>query len=73
MIKLYRIQEFAERIGKSASTLRRWDREGRLIAKRSLGGHRFYDESDVLKAFGIEESEEDKKTIVYCRVSSRGQ
>lgn len=73
MAKLYRVKEFAERIGKSTSTLRRWDREGRLKAKRSAGGHRYYDESDVRKAFGQEFPLEQKKIIVYCRVSSRSQ
>jgi len=73
MVKLYRVQEFAERIGKSTSTLRRWDREGKLPAKRSVGGHRYYDESDVRKALGIENPEQDKKSVVYCRVSSRSQ
>ena len=73
MAKLYRVQEFAERLGKSTSTLRRWDREGKLPAKRSVGGHRYYDESDVRKALGIEKPEQDKKSVVYCRVSSRSQ
>jgi len=73
MTKLYRVQEFAERIGKSTSTLRRWDREGKLPAKRSVGGHRYYDESDVRLALGIEMPEKDKKIVVYCRVSSRSQ
>ncbi|MCZ6675816.1 MAG: IS607 family transposase [Candidatus Poribacteria bacterium] len=73
MSRLYRVKEFAERIRKSTSTLRRWDKEGKLVAKRSAGGHRYYDESDVRKALGIELSETDKKTIVYCRVSSRSQ
>ena len=73
MSRLYRVKEFAERIRKSTSTLRRWDKEGKLVAKRSVGGHRYYDESDVRKALGIELSETDKKTIVYCRVSSRSQ
>lgn len=73
MAKLYRVKEFAERINKSTSTLRRWDREGKLPAKRSAGGHRYYDESDVRKALGIEIPSTKKKTIVYCRVSSRNQ
>ncbi len=73
MIKIYRISEFAKRIGKSSSTLRRWDKERKLIAKRSTSGQRYYDESDVRKALGVEPSEEDKKKVVYCRVSSRGQ
>lgn len=73
MAKLYRVKEFAERISKSTSTLRRWDREGKLPAKRSAGGHRYYDESDVRKALGSEMPTELKKTMVYCRVSSRSQ
>lgn len=69
MAKIYRPHEFARRIGKSTTTLRRWDKEGRLTAKRTPAGHRFYDESDVRKALGIEPSK--RKTVVYCRVSSR--
>ena len=71
MSKIYRIHEFGERIGKSTSTLRRWDKEGRLVAKRHPSGHRFYDESDVRRVFGIKE--EARKTVVYCRASSRKQ
>lgn len=71
MGKIYRIGEFAKRIGKSTSTLRRWDREGRLKAKRHPSGHRFYDESDVRSALGI--PSERKQIVVYCRVSSRNQ
>ena len=73
MAKIYRVSEFAKRIRKSATTLRRWDNEGKLIAKRGPSGHRYYDETDVRKALGIEPAEKDKKKVVYCRVSSRGQ
>lgn len=73
MPNIYRVKEFAERIGKSPDTLRRWDRDGKLPAKRSAGGHRYYDESDVRKALGIEIPQTEKKTVVYCRVSSRNQ
>ncbi|WP_283249755.1 MerR family DNA-binding transcriptional regulator [Streptomyces sp. TS71-3] len=38
MISMYRIGEFAERIGRSASTVRRWEREGRLTARRTTSG-----------------------------------
>ena len=44
-----------------------------MVARRTLSGHRYYTEEDVYRAFGIEKSEAEKKTIVYCRVSSRGQ
>ena len=71
MSKIYRINEFAKRIGKSTSTLRRWDTDGILVAKRMPLGHRYYDESDVRKLFGFKNG--DKKNVVYCRVSSSGQ
>lgn len=71
MSKIYRVHEFAERIGKSTSTLRRWDKEGRLKAKRHPSGHRFYSEADVRLALGV--APKDRQTIVYCRVSSASQ
>ena len=73
MPNISRVKEFAERIGKSPDTLRRWDRDGKLPAKRSAGGHRYYDESDVRRALGIDIPQAQKKTVVYCRVSSRNQ
>ena len=71
MSKIYRIGEFAKRIGRSTSTIRRWEAEGKLQAKRLNSGHRYFDESDVRKIFGFEP--EKKLTVVYCRVSSAGQ
>lgn len=65
------MREFAKRIGKSTNTLRRWDKEGTLVAKRMPSGHRYYDESDLRKLIGLPEPA--RKTIVYCRVSSAGQ
>jgi putative resolvase len=70
----YRPHEFAKLIGKSVSTLRRWDTEGRLPAKRGLGNQRFYDESDIAKAMKVESpTVVNDKAIVYCRVSSANQ
>ena len=53
------------------STLRRWDKEGKLKARRTLSGHRYYDETDVRKVLNLKEPE--GKTVVYCRVSSSEQ
>ncbi len=66
-----RVKQFAARIGKSPSTVRRWDRDGTLPAKRTASGERYYDESDIKKALGIQIS--DTKIVVYCRVSSANQ
>lgn len=71
MSKIYNIEEFAKRVGRGKSTLRRWDSEGLLIAKRLPSGHRYYDESDVRTVLGIKAAK--RRTVVYCRVSSAGQ
>ncbi len=63
MSKIYRINEFAARIGRSAQTLRRWDKIGFLKAKRHPSGHRYYDESDIRNILGFEEK--DRKNIHY--------
>ena len=71
MSKLYSIGEFAERIGRSVQTVRRWEHEGKLIAKRLPSGHRHFDESDVRRMMGG--APKTRLTVVYCRVSSSGQ
>lgn len=73
MDNVYRIKEFGKRIGKSCSTLRRWDKEGRLKPKRGLGGHRFYDEADIRVALFQKTTIQNQLNIVYCRVSSKSQ
>lgn len=70
---VYRPHEFAKLIGRSVSTLRRWDFEGRLIAKRTIGNQRYYDEHDLQIALNLPTSLDERKTVVYCRVSSSGQ
>lgn len=71
MSKQYRINEFAKRIGRATSTVRRWEREGKLTAKRLPSGQRCFDESDVRAILGG--APEKRLTVVCCRVSSDGQ
>ncbi|MFF2195741.1 IS607 family transposase [Streptomyces sp. NPDC058157] len=72
MSNIYRISEFARRIGRSASTVRRWESEGRITAKRAPSGQRYFTEDDVRAALGIAATG-GRVTVVYCRVSSPGQ
>jgi len=72
MDRIYSIGQFAARIGKATSTLRRWDRTGEFKAKRHKSGHRYYDESDVRELLNLTPLEE-RKVVVYCRVSSHRQ
>ncbi|MDB9541069.1 IS607 family transposase, partial [Anabaenopsis arnoldii] len=70
---MFKPHEFAEKIGVSVKTLQRWDSFGKLPAKRTLSGHRFYTKDDLLIAQGLKPIESKRKVIVYCRVSSSGQ
>jgi putative resolvase len=70
---MMRIAEFAERIGKSVSTLRLWDKNGTLPAKRTATGQRYYTDGDYYRALRINLPETAKKTVLYSRVSSHSQ
>lgn len=72
MSNTYRINEFAKKLGRSVQTIRRWEVEGKLIAKRLPSGHRYFDESDVRMIMGGG-TPPKRCVIVYCRVSSAGQ
>ena len=49
-----RPHEFAKKLGVSVETLRRWDRSGKLSAKRTVSNHRYYTEDDLMIALGAE-------------------
>jgi putative resolvase len=70
---MFKPHEFSVKIGVSVKTLQRWDASGKLPAKRTLSGHRFYTEDDFLIASGLKPTESKRKVIVYCRVSSSRQ
>lgn len=81
-MKFYNISEFAERIGKSASSLRNWDRNGTLKPSYiSPGGHRMYSEEQACEFLGVPYisahddtyKQTNRKVIGYCRVSTRKQ
>jgi predicted site-specific integrase-resolvase len=72
MSNTYRINEFAKKLGRSVQTIRRWEVEGKLVAKRLPSGHRYFDDSDVRLILGGG-TPPKRCVIVYCRVSSAGQ
>ncbi len=62
-------------IGVSSSTLRRWEREGKIVSScRTSGGHRRYDLHHLKSALGSHESRRDDRIrLGYGRVSSSDQ
>jgi len=69
---MYSIGEFSKIINKSVNTLQRWDREKRLVAKRTPTNRRYYTEKQLMEYRGMVSSK-DSLTIAYCRVSSSNQ
>jgi predicted site-specific integrase-resolvase len=57
---------FAKKLGLSVKTLQRWDVSGKLPAKRTLSGHRFYTEDDLLIANGLKPIEANR--CFSCRL-----
>ncbi len=72
MGKLMSISEAAEVAGVAPSTLRRWEREGKIQPERTRGGQRRYT-LDMLKPHMAYRSPVEKKTLAYARVSSHDQ
>lgn len=73
MDKYLTIKEAAELLGVSTSTMRRWEREGKLIADdRTEGNQRRYLLSAIRPEL-LRTDDSKKKTIAYARVSSHDQ
>jgi putative resolvase len=70
---VYTTSEFAKRVGVTVHTVQRWDREGRLVAKRTHTNRRYYTDEDVAQVLGFDIPKMTGRTIAYCRVSSQGQ
>lgn len=74
--RLLTLDETANILNVSKETLRNWDRDGKLVAHRSEGGHRKYIQSKIYEYIGIESNEDAtniESVAVYCRVSSQDQ
>jgi putative resolvase len=73
MDRLITISKAAKLLGVSISTLRRWEKEGKISSEnRHAGGHRRYDPIKLQpETFRL--SSDCRKTIAYARVSSRDQ
>jgi predicted site-specific integrase-resolvase len=72
---MWKIGVFAELVGVSVSTLRRWETEGRIVPERTLGNQRIYTDKHLamVKNLAKEKMVEPTKNVIYCRVSSNSQ
>lgn len=68
VIFTYKPHELAEKLGLSVRTLQRWDKSGKLPARRTVTNYRYYTEDDLRVAQGLKPLEALKKIVIYCRV-----
>lgn len=74
MNRLVAIGEAAKILGVSITTLRRWEKEGKLLPEPSTSTHRRYKLSNLQAQTKIPVPTEDtRKTIAYARVPSHDQ
>ncbi|MFU8855115.1 MerR family DNA-binding transcriptional regulator, partial [Micromonospora sp. SL1-18] len=62
---VFRIGEFATRIGRSVRTVRRWEAEGRIVARRLPSGQRYFDDSDVRRVLQPGFDAARRRVVVY--------
>ena len=55
-----RIKEAAQRLGISAETIRKWEREGMIVSQRSVLGQRIFDERSLTELQQIIQQKSDK-------------
>ena len=67
------IGETAKFLGVSIPTLRRWEKDGKITPARTAGGTRRYDLAQLRPELFRSQSEADRKTVAYARVSSHDQ
>jgi len=66
------IREAGELLGVSNTTLRRWEKTGKLIPERTMGNRRRYRMSQINPSM-VRKTEQERKTVAYARVSSHDQ
>jgi len=69
----YKPKDFAELLNVSVKTLQRWDKEGILIAKRTPTDRRYYTYGQYLEFKEINNLNNDRKIVIYTRVSTNNQ
>jgi putative resolvase len=70
---IYKPGQFAKKISRSVSTLQKWDRAGKLKARRTTTDRRFYTDEDFRRVMNLEPTPEERVSYSYCRVSSVNQ
>lgn len=55
------ISQFAKKVGVTVKTLQRWDREGRLVARRTITNRRYYTDEDLALVLGLSPTQKEPR------------
>ena len=69
-MKIYKLNEFADKIGVCVSTLQKWDRKGILVAHRTPTNNRFYTDEHLQKY--LNQSKRDSYISNLCEKCGTG-
>lgn len=70
--ELLSIGEASDYLGVSIDTLRRWEKKGRITARRSPGGHRYFQKEDLNDLFDVKYTR-DAKPKPYAKRSKEDE
>jgi excisionase family DNA binding protein len=81
LFSMLTVSQAADSLGICTSTLRRWEKCGKIASKRTIGGHRRYPTNIYNQFYGIADSDyestapiqEQRRPYIYARVSSNRQ
>ncbi len=58
---MYNISQFANKVGVTVKTLQRWDREVRLVARRTTTNRCYYTDEDLALVLGLSHTQKALK------------
>jgi excisionase family DNA binding protein len=67
------MKQACEILNVTPTTLRNWEKSGKITSYKTTGNHRRYNIEDINELLGINKSKKDKLIIGYCRVSTNEQ
>ena len=69
--RLLTLQEACRRLGIHPNTLRKWDKQGKIMVVRTVGGRRTIPESELERLMGFVKPDVSRKAVIYVRVSQK--